>query len=173
MSESIRAKMAKGEANLDQERLKQVIAYCPDTGAFTWLRTGSAAGSIDGRGYLLICVDGRKYRAHRLAWLYAHGRWPSKFIDHINGVKNDNRLCNLRDVTWSENRQNETKARKNSLTGFLGVTYSKPKKPLAKHYAARIYIDKKLRSLGYYATAEEAHEAYLEAKRKHHAGCTL
>ena len=169
MSESIRAKMAKGEANLDQERLKQVIAYCPDTGAFTWLRTGSAAGSIDGRGYLLICVDGRKYRAHRLAWLWVHGKFPNGIIDHRNCIRADNPINNLRDTTKTVNQQNQRAAFKNNRLGIRGVRLNRT----GTGYETRLCVNKKFICLGTYKTAEEAHAVYVAAKRQHHEGCTL
>lgn len=167
-------RMAAGQAALTQERLKELLSYDPETGVFCWLsnrtssvRAGHQAGYLNATGYRTVVVDGRKHWEHRLAWLYMHGKWPDHYIDHINGVKDDNRIANLRDVTKQANQQNEKRARSSNKTGFLGVTN------VGNLFGARIYINKKLKYLGYFKTPEEAYEVYLDAKRKHHAGCTL
>lgn len=155
------------------ERLRELMDYDPGTGHFThkpgqkWRRAGKVAGAINNLGYRLIRVDNRLYRAHRLAWLYVHGEWPAGEIDHINGKRDDNRIENLRDVTVSVNQQNRKRAAANGSTGLLGVSTAKAR------YRAAIALDGASFYLGSFDTAEEAHEAYLAAKRKMHAGCTL
>jgi hypothetical protein len=154
---------------ITHDRLVEVLAYDADTGVFTWRKAtnlhivvGSAAGSIVGRGYLQVRIDKRNYQAHRLAWLYVYGCWPAGSIDHINGVKLDNRVCNLRDVTHAHNMQNQHRAHKNSKTGVLGVSMN------GAGFTAAIKVGGKRYGLGTYKTVAEAGEAYQVAKRKLH-----
>src|SRR6185369_5842834 len=100
-----------------------------------------------------------------------HGEWPKHDIDHINGDIIDNRIANLRDVPRLLNMQNQRRAQAKNATGFLGVTQDK--KRGTYHPKIRIPGEKNPRHLGTFRTAEAAHEAYLEAKRKLHAGCTI
>ena len=160
---------------LTLERLKELFSYDPETGHFTRLpgqayrpKGGDIAGCVKS-GYLVIRVDGVLYRAHRLAWLYMMGQWPENEVDHINGAKGDNRWKNLRDVTISENRQNQVRARKNSKTGLLGAHFV----PSRNQFKAEICIGGKNKTLGYFDNVEDAHFAYLEAKRANHTGNTL
>ena len=89
---------------LTQKRLKELFYYDPVTGVFTRLhstsnvKAGRATGNLNTGGHLGFLVDKKMYQAHRLAWLYVHGDWPNSQIDHINGVRTDNRIENLRDV---------------------------------------------------------------------------
>ena len=148
------------------------------TGVFTWRvqvannrKVGSVAGTVDGAGYVSIGTCGRYYKAHRLVWLYVYGAWPKNQIDHINGVRTDNRPSNLRDVTKSVNLQNQRRAHAHSTHGFLGVRLEK--RAIKNRYMARITVDGVRRSLGAFPTPEKAHEAYLIAKRSEHPGCTI
>lgn len=157
---------------LTQERLFEALHYDCDTGLMTSKsrgRKGLMAGCINGLGYRVIRIDKTLYAAHRLAWLYQHGCWPLGVIDHINGIRHDNRLANLRDIPKPQNHQNMKAAKKNSGTGLLGVSFSKRR----RHFIAQITVDGKGLYLGAYATAELAHEAYLSAKRSHHPAGTL
>lgn len=164
-------------AILTAQRLREVLHYDPTTGVFTRKVTtaanalqGNIAGTTNRDGRKYICVDKKRYAAHRLAWLYVTGEWPKHQIDHINGNHSDNRLENLRDVTCSINNENKRAARSDNLsTGILGVSWC----DYHKKYKAHIRIDGKLRHLKYCKTAEEAREVYLEAKRKFHVGCTI
>jgi hypothetical protein len=159
---------------LTQERLRELLHYNPDTGIFTRLvrtsqnmRVGDIAGNLDCRGYLVFCICGIKYYAHRVAWLYMTGKWPVDEIDHINGIKNENRWENLREATPTINVQNQRKAQKGNKSGFLGVS------PHRKRFVAWIKSNDGQRYLGIFDTPELAHQAYLEAKRKLHPGCTI
>jgi ribosome biogenesis SPOUT family RNA methylase Rps3 len=96
--------------------------------------------------------------------------WPKHTIDHINGVRTDNRIGNLRDVTQQKNSENMRRPQKRTISGFLGVHVQRRK---TVRYLAQIVTDGKLRHLGSYDTAEDAHAAYLEAKRRLHEGCTI
>jgi hypothetical protein len=104
-------------------------------------------------------------RAHRLAWLYVHGHLPFGSIDHINGIRSDNRLCNIRIATKSENNQNLKKAQKNNKsTGLLGAFYNKR----ANCFISQIVINRKQIFVGRFKTKEYAHNAYIQAKRNLH-----
>ena len=112
---------------LTQQELKKLVTYDPDTGIFRWaadvgtgkIKAGEIAGSYDSKGYLRIGINGRKYKSHRLAWLYVHGCFPEDEIDHINRVRDDNRIENLRAVTGAENCKNT--GRKPKAAPFCGV----------------------------------------------------
>jgi len=157
-------------ANLTQERLKELLSYNPETGEFTRLVKTSynaKTTSISGDGYYRIMLDNKRYRAHRLAWLYVNGFMPRQ-IDHINQNKLDNRMSNLREANHSENGQNISQANKNNRLNIRGVR----KHALANKYQARIKIDYKEVYLGLFDTIEQAHEAYLAAKKEYHKfGC--
>lgn len=159
---------------LTQERLKQLLSYDPETGIFYWeaktsnrIHVGNRAGNVNDTGYRRIRIDGAVYLEHRLAWLYLFGEWPEPFIDHINGDPADNRIINLRVATRAINQQNFRRARKDSGTGVQGVYAS------GKRFSSRIKTEGKFKYLGMFDTKELAHQAYLEAKRKYHAGCTI
>lgn len=161
---------------ITQERLKQVVTYNDASGEFTWnlntrtTKIGRKAGSIDKDGYVVIGVDGKQYFAHRLAWLYVYSAWPNEMIDHINHIKTDNRIENLRDLSNSLNGQNRLKAQSNNRTsGLLGASWHKAN----KRWRSTIHIGGRQVFLGQFDTAMEAHNAYLAAKRIHHAGCTI
>jgi hypothetical protein len=160
--------------SLTQERLKELLHYHPALGIFTWLvragsraSVGKIAGSLDNKGYVRINLSGIRYRAHRLAWLYMTGEWPTDQIDHINGVRNDNYWDNLREATNSTNMQNQRRAMRHNKTGFLGVT------PYRRHFKAKIKLNGKTRVLGTFDRPELAYAAYLKAKRELHPGCTI
>ena len=106
---------------LSQKRLKQVISYDPESGDMTRIDNGRVAGTINGDGYRSVMVDGRLYQAHRLAWLYVHGSFPPDCIDHINGIRTDNRIENLRPATKSQNTMN-SKAPSTNSTGVKNVS---------------------------------------------------
>ena len=159
---------------ITQERLKEVLFYDDETGIFTRkIALGCRpAGSIVGtnmRGYLNAQIDGRNYFLHRLAWLYVFGAMPEKQIDHKNGIKNDNRISNLREANNSQNGQNQRKPGKLNSSGFLGVSFHKK----SGKWSARIAENKKTRNLGLFSAPEEAHRAYLTAKRELHEFCTI
>ena len=152
--------------NLSADRLKELLSYEPSSGRFFWLaspnnriRVGQEAGALSAEGYLQISVDGRRYSAHRLAWLAHYGRWPDQSIDHIDGDKTNNRINNLRDVCQSQNMQNLRSANRDSRTGILGVT------KVGTRWKAQMGVDGKQVFLGLYQTPEEAHTAYVAAKR--------
>ena len=151
--------------------LLQHISYDPETGLFSRKvsRTNGKGGWLHKDGYVYIYAFGKTHSAHRLAWFYMTGEWPKLDIDHINGVKHDNRFANLRDVESIINSQNEVRPRKNDPTGLMGVWFRKDR----NKFVAAVRVKKKTFRLGSFSTPEEAHRAYLEGKRKHHSGFTL
>ena len=163
-------------ANLSAHRLRDLLHYDPETGLFTWrvqrcnVAKGASAGWVKKGGYIGIGVDGRLHSAHRLAWLYVYGEMPTGDIDHINGITSDNRIDNLRNVARQINIQNQRRPQKGSISGYLGVFYDKRR----NKYVARIKPKGGGRKhIGEFATAEEAHSAYVQAKRVAHEGCTI
>ena len=99
---------------MDQNIIKELLHYEPNTGIFTWLKhrggktkKGSIAGSLHKCGYMVIRINVKHYYAHRVAWIYVHGSIPEHvLIDHINGKRNDNRIENLRLATYQQNNEN-------------------------------------------------------------------
>ena len=159
--------MSKNDSSLTCERLKEVLHYSPETGEFQWKvkpsknrTTGCTVGTKAKSGYLAICIDYRIHLAHRLAWLYVTGFYPSHNIDHIDGDKLNNRFSNLRDVPQQINLQNQRGS-------GLGTSLKKGK------YRANIGLNGVTYHLGTFATQDEAHDAYLSAKRLFHPGGTL
>ncbi len=158
--------------NLPQQAfLNSLLTYHDITGEITWNSNGLLAGSHRKDKGIQIKIKNIYYMAHRIIWVLAYGKAPEegKVIDHINGNRSDNRLCNLRCVTQQENLQNQHKAHKGNASGFLGVTWDAPHKA----YKARIHVKGKDIFLGLYKTPKEAHNAYLVAKQMHHQGNTL
>jgi len=129
---------------------------------------GREAGGLNADGYVKVEVGGKAIGVHRIVWLMHNGRWPAGEIDHRNGVRNDNRIANLRDVVHETNTQNRRTATSGSRTGLLGVTAQKN-----GQFRARIRAHGRLQSIGLFDSAEAAHAAYIEAKRKLHVGCTI
>ena len=159
---------------LSATELRGILGYDSHTGVFTWvkgrqgIRAGAVAGCLKKGGYLHIRVNGRVYLAHRLAWLYVNGAWPSGLIDHINRHKTDNRLFNLRVVTQQENLRNSTlnstlhsTLHSNNTSGVNGVISR------GKKWCARISFKGNLLHLGLFDTLESATLAREEANKKY------
>lgn len=152
---------------LTQEKLKQAYSYDPQTGIFIRLRShnrpaGTEAGHVTDRGYICVHINGRSYRAHRLAWLYMTGAMPpsNMDIDHINGIRTDNRFANLRLATRSENIANSKKYKSNS-TGFKGVFKDK------NRWRVQMTVNGRKIGKGSYKTPEQAYEAYCKAAKEY------
>ena len=162
---------------ITQEKLKEILEYNPDTGDFFWrninftnsIKSGDKAGSYNNLGYCKIKINNKLYLAHRLAWLYVYGKFPKHTIDHIDHNTSNIKLSNLRDIKHIDNMENQSTARVNNKTGLLGVYKRSGKHP----YRAQIQVKGRKMMLGSFKTAEEAYEAYLNAKRKYHKFNTL
>jgi hypothetical protein len=153
---------------LTSERLREILHYDQETGVFTWLgkRLGApkdkpAGTTIDAAGYRGIVIDRRRYLSHRLAWLYMTGEWPCNQIDHRDLDPSNNRWCNLREATNSQNHANIAIMCSNT-SGLKGAFWHKHQ----RKWTAAIRCKRKLYNLGYFSTAEEAHSAYIEAANK-------
>lgn len=161
---------------LTQKILKELFNYDPEAGIFTRARNvgrrvkaGDVLQSMDCEGYLRVGIGRKGYKLHRLAWLYVYGYLPEMDVDHINGVKHDNRIANLRLATLSENMQNRKTAQVNNASGYLGVHWHKR----TSKFRANIQYNGKVKYIGRFDTAEEASVAYIAAKRQLHPYSTL
>lgn len=155
---------------LTQERLKELLSYDADTGIFTWritlparggsVRVGKSAGSLDSKGKRQIKIDRTIHFAHRLAFLYMQGVFPEGPVDHINRDHTDNRWCNLRAVTASQNSRNRVMGHKKHglpigvFKSAYGTIYS-----IIRHNGKNNY-------LGSFPTIEEARASYLDAAKR-------
>lgn len=144
--------------------LKDLLEYNPETGEFYWLaggylnRAGDLAGSVYKNGYRYIQIYGLDYRAGRLAWFFITGEDPSDFVDHKNGLRDDNRFNNLRKATNSQNQAN-TGPKNTNTSGFKGVSWQ----PSRGQWIAVITVNGKAKNLGRYASIVDAARAYKRA----------
>lgn len=151
---------------LTQEVLKSILSYDEATGIFRWkcrpssrIVVGVVAGKVEGKGYIEICYRRERYKAHRLAWLYVHGINPPQEIDHINGVKTDNRIINLRSVSRRSNQQNRATHRLGRLPG----AYFDGRR---KKWVAHIRINGRMSYIGRFSTEQESSNAYFQAVKE-------
>jgi hypothetical protein len=148
---------------LSVDLIMQRIQYDPATGAMTWKdgpRAGAQVGATDAQGYIRITVYGRTVLGHRVAWAISNGSWPDHQIDHVNGVRHDNRLSNLRDVDRVQNGRNQKMNMMNS-SGAPGVHWSAPH----KRWRAYISVNRKRIWLGLFQDFEDAVNARKAAER--------
>jgi hypothetical protein len=155
---------------LNQNDLKELLDYDPDSGVFTWLvsrsnvRAGVEAGCVHtdhhGKTYRHIRLFGKLYLAHRLAWLYVHGEFPPDDIDHMDGDGLNNKLDNLRAITHAENGKNK-RMHKNNSSGYPGVSWHKRD----QKWHAQISINGKKKHIGYFDNIEDAAAAYQSAAK--------
>lgn len=153
---------------ITQEYLKSILNYDCETGIFTWkinksiTKAGNIAGSIKKESYCVIKIHRKDYMAHRLAWLYVYGYFPT-YIDHINGIRNDNKLSNLREVTSSQNSCNRKISIRNT-SGVKGVTWHKQ----INKWQVVIGINGKNKYFGCFEDKEFAELVMIEARQKYH-----
>lgn len=160
------------------DAVRSLLDYDIGSGDFTWkvkrrgrnggVSPGDKAGKVAGPGYVYIGLLGKTFLAHRLAIFHVTGAWPAGDVDHIDGNPLNNRFANLRDVTHRTNLQNRRTAQRNNSAGLLGVSARKD-----GTYSSEIALPFGRLNLGRFATAEEAHAAYIDAKRRLHEGCTI
>jgi hypothetical protein len=153
---------------MDINLLRTLLKYDPETGWFTWLvrpsrsvKAGARAGTLV-HGYRAIGINGKILLEHRLIWMYVHGVMPTKFIDHINGIKDDNRIENLRECTQSQNQANIGK-RNDNTSGHKGVSWDKH----GKKWKVQIRVNNKKRYLGLFTSIEDAIAARRAAEIKY------
>jgi len=146
-----------------------ILDYNPITGQFLQLirtshrvKVGDVAGVFNkSLGYRIVCILGKKYLEHRLAWFYVHGKWPSLEIDHINGDRSDNRLANLRDISHADNMRNITKINSANTSGYTGVYWNKK----SKNWQAKTVAHGKQVHLGFFDDPKQAsavRDAYVK-----------
>lgn len=157
---------------LTYEEVSELLEYCPDVGGscLVWKRSsgrafiGHRAGSPDPkRRYWRLKLLGKLRSAHQIVWLLNTKAWPEKHLDHVDGDPENNIFTNLRLCSRAENLQNQSRNRKNA-SGRIGAHWRKD----ADKWVSEIQIEGKRIFLGYFSSAEEAHNAYLEAKSKLH-----
>lgn len=157
-------KLMQARIKLQADALRELAHYDMDNGIFTWkkrrrgVKTGKPLGTCNGNGYLRITVLGRSYYAHRLAWLYVYDEWPENEIDHINAIKSDNRISNLRKATSKENKEYRFNPQSNSKSRVIGVSWHKRANKWQSFY--------KNKYLGLFDSIDDAAQAYKLEKEK-------
>ncbi|MFP5513408.1 MAG: HNH endonuclease signature motif containing protein [Alphaproteobacteria bacterium] len=154
---------------LTQERLRELLDYDPKTGVFTWaisaakrIKVGQVAGVINDQGYVVIKIDGRMHRAHRLAFLYMTGAFPVGEIDHEDRNRSNNRWGNLREATGTQNQGN-TGIRSNNSSGHKGVSWSRKN----GKWLANICVNGRTKHLGLFEDVNDAAAAYARAAEEY------
>jgi hypothetical protein len=151
---------------MNTDALKSLLRYDPETGLIYWIAKGGgmikkkAAGTLLSSGYIGIFIGSKRWQAHRIAWALHHGDWPKEQIDHINGIRTDNRACNLREATNSQNGKNLglSKANKSGVKGVCFEQYT-------SRWKATIRVDGKSISLGRFGSIEDAVVARKKAEK--------
>ncbi len=153
--------------DLTADEVRSLFDFNPATGELQWrvrrqgVRSSRSRNSLNSHGYREVTIRGRSYLVHRIGWLHHFGKWPVSQLDHVNGVRTDNRIKNLREATPSQNQWNRRKP-KNNTSGFKGVSLYKKGR---RRWRAIIKVGEKSVYLGVYKTAQEAHAAYVAAAR--------
>lgn len=157
---------------ITKERVDELLSYDQNTGFFTWKLVegrghrelaGKIAGCLAPNGYIMLGIDKKLYRAHRVVFLLEDGVFPEKYVDHIDGDKKNNQRVNLRIVTQQENAFN-AKPHKDSKTGIKGVYWDKSR----SLFVSQIYLNGKHTHLGRFTSLEEAAIVARDARIKHH-----
>jgi hypothetical protein len=162
------------EKMITHQELRGIVSYDESTGVMRWTEkrkggafvTGNEVGSVNRYGYRVTNIWKRAYMVHRLIWLYIHGAWPSENIDHINGIRSDNRLVNIRDVSQRVNCENKRHTLKNSKSGLMGAVW----RPRSGKWVAHITVNRRQIYLGQFDSAVAAHQEYLSKKIAWHQG---
>lgn len=159
---------------IDVKKVKELLAYDPSIGGscLVWIKSvpgskgkGFMAGCKGSSGYWKIGLFGKDYQAHRIVFALVTNQDPQTHIDHINGIRDDNRIENLRITTNNhlDNQQN-LKKYKTNVSGYTGVSWNKH----AKKWSAYINYKRKKNHLGYFDTEQQAYAAYLQMKQELH-----
>jgi hypothetical protein len=148
----------------DFQHLRESFTYYPKTGTLIRNRNGKSIDGLDAYGYIQVGYCKKVYKAHRLIWAIVYGEFPKGQIDHINGIRHDNRIDNLRDVTQQQNAHNKKEIFKTNTSGYKGVCWNKR----SKKWQSCISVNKKTIYLGVFEDAKLAHQAYLDAKKAYH-----
>lgn len=152
---------------ITQEELKRIYTYSPETGEFKVNPESNSrrtsCGWKDKQGYLRVYIHRRMCGLHRLAWLYHYGRMPVGLVDHVNGDRSDNRICNLRESTQSENLMNSKRSSKNT-SGVKGVSWINSK----QRWVACVTVERKRHVIGQYLDLHEAENAVRRARSELH-----
>ncbi|POT55119.1 hypothetical protein C3432_22735 [Citrobacter amalonaticus] len=153
--------------HISQQKVREYLQYNAETGEFHWkvssngrIKIGQVAGCLESSGYIKIRIEGKAYGAHRLAWIFTYGEIGNQLIDHINGDRADNRICNLRPASALENSRNR-KDQKNQ-SGARGVYWNQP----YGKWQASGFKNGRLISLGYFENKEQAIEVATDFRRK-------
>ena len=163
--------MGKGCTEMiDQETVKKLFYYDAESGMLIWrfgngrnVKPWQEVKAKNVHGYYTAKIHGKSYLAHRLAWLYVHGSFPNKYIDHKNRIRNDNRLCNLRDVNTTDNAQNISLPNHNT-SGQIGVSWIKSH----NCWTVFVKVNKKNKWLGYYKNLDDAITVRKEGERQYY-----
>jgi len=147
---------------ITHEQLKQLLSYDIKSGHFIWncdrgsnKVKGLIADNKSVKGYLTLHINYKQYRSHRVVWFYHYGEWPKGQIDHINGIRDDNRIENLRVCTNRQNSQNRIRHKSGKL---VGVHYHKA----SKKFKVEVYLNGKKVYLGLYLSEEAGHKVYIQ-----------
>lgn len=153
---------------LKWKTLTEILDYNSSTGLFYWkvasgrVSIGAEAGTNHNAGYRQIRINGKLYLAHRLAWFYVYKEWPTQKVDHINRIKHDNRIINLRCVSDIENAHNSNRP-SNNTSGSVGVSYHIKR----GHWMARIHVEGKTIYLGTFPSKDSAIQARKQAEKRY------
>ena len=161
--------------DLTADRVRELFDYDATNGSLSWKKPGRGrrpnliAGNKQKNGYSKTWVDGSYFYNHRIIWLWVTGSWPKQDIDHINCDPSDNRFENLRVVSCSTNHENLRSPCVGNTSGYLGVSWDS----YNQIFKAQIKANGKHFHIGCFTDPADAHAAYVSAKRKLHAGCTI
>lgn len=163
------------ENEITQGMIKHHLSYSPDTGEFTWRvprakwqNPGDPAGfekTVKSCPHVVIGLFGRDHYAHRLAWVYMQGSWPTHDLDHEDRNGLNNRWSNIRPATPEQNMQNRLLPNKHGMPGVTEVNTG--------GFMARVTINRKRTYLGWFATAELANKAVVDARNKAHGSFSI
>lgn len=163
----------KNDQLVSVEVLRTLLRVEPETGNLIWIgsrrhgHNGKVAGRRSKSGYIGVGIANQRIYAHRIVFALTHGVWPVGLVDHVDGDRTNNRPTNLRDVSAQQNLQNTLRpARSGTSSGLRGVALIKS----SGKWKAYIVVNRRMKTLGHFATKGEAHEAYLAAKAQLHPG---